>query len=64
LVNDFEKSIFPNHPEIAAIKNKLYENGAYYAAMSGSGSSVFGLFEEKPASVEWKEPYFIFEARL
>src|SRR5690606_17864946 len=41
LVNDFEASVFSNHPEIAAIKNKLYDNGAYYAAMSGSGSSVF-----------------------
>jgi 4-diphosphocytidyl-2-C-methyl-D-erythritol kinase len=64
LVNDFEASIFPNHPEIEAIKEKLYENGAYYAAMSGSGSSVFGLFEEKPSQIDWKESYFLFEALL
>ncbi|WP_192348149.1 4-(cytidine 5'-diphospho)-2-C-methyl-D-erythritol kinase [Algoriphagus sp. Y33] len=64
LVNDFEASIFPNHPEIAAIKSKLYENGAYYAAMSGSGSSVFGLFEEKPTSLEWEDSYFKFEEIL
>lgn len=64
LVNDFEASIFPNHPEIAAIKNKLYENGAYYAAMSGSGSSVFGLFEEEPPSIQWEHRYFKFEAIL
>jgi len=64
LVNDFEASIFPNHPEIAAIKETLYENGAYYAAMSGSGSSVFGLFEEKPDSINWNENYFQFEAVL
>lgn len=43
--NDFEDSVFPNHPEIAAIKEALYDMGAVYAAMSGSGSSVFGLFE-------------------
>ena len=42
--NDFEKTIFPLHPEIAAIKNQLYEMGALYASMSGSGSSVFGIF--------------------
>lgn len=62
LVNDFEASIFPNHPEIAAIKNKLYEHGAYYASMSGSGSSLFGLFEGKPENIDWNESYFKFEA--
>ena len=44
LVNDFEQSVFAQHPEIAVIKNRLYELGAVYAAMTGSGSSVFGLF--------------------
>lgn len=44
LVNDFEKSVFALHPEIGEIKSKLYQCGAVYAAMSGSGSSVFGLF--------------------
>lgn len=47
LVNDFEKSVFPIHPEIGAIKERLYELGAIYAAMSGSGSAVFGLFSER-----------------
>lgn len=46
LTNDFEKSVFAIHPEIGAIKDKLYEMGAVYAAMSGSGSSLFGLFHE------------------
>ncbi|WP_339867789.1 4-(cytidine 5'-diphospho)-2-C-methyl-D-erythritol kinase [uncultured Algoriphagus sp.] len=64
LVNDFEASIFPNHPEIARIKDKLYENGAYYAAMSGSGSSVFGLFEEKPTQIDWDNKLFVFESQL
>jgi 4-diphosphocytidyl-2-C-methyl-D-erythritol kinase len=44
LVNDFEASIFPQHPEIEALKCQLYDNGAVYASMSGSGSSVFGIF--------------------
>ena len=48
LVNDFEKSVFAKHPAIAVIKDKLYEMGAEYASMSGSGSSFFGLFKEKP----------------
>lgn len=45
--NDFEESIFKIYPEIAAIKDKLYDMGAVYAAMSGSGSSVFGIFCEQ-----------------
>lgn len=44
LTNDFEKSVFALHPEIGRIKEQLYDMGATYAAMSGSGSSVFGLF--------------------
>ena len=48
LVNDFELSVFAQHPEIAAIKERLYQLGAVYAAMSGSGSAVFGLFRHAP----------------
>jgi 4-diphosphocytidyl-2-C-methyl-D-erythritol kinase len=44
LVNDFEESVFANHPDIARIKDTLYDRGAWYACMSGSGSTVFGLF--------------------
>ena len=47
LINDFEASIFLNHPAIAQIKNSLYEKGALYAAMSGSGSAVFGIFADE-----------------
>ena len=45
LINDFEQTVFPLHPEIAKIKKQLQDAGAMYAAMSGSGSTVFGLFE-------------------
>ena len=45
--NDFEATVFPQFPKIAAIKETLYDMGAVYAAMSGSGSCVFGLFRRK-----------------
>ena len=64
--NDFEKSVFPLHPTVAAIKDNLYKQGALYAAMSGSGSSVFGLFKEKPAEsmVTAYQQHFVFSAAL
>ena len=49
LVNDFEKSVFALHPEIAEVKHRLYALGAVYASMSGSGSAVFGLFPRQSA---------------
>ena len=51
LENDFEQSVFALHPEIAEIKERLYELGAAYSAMSGSGSAVFGLFRQ-PVELE------------
>lgn len=48
LTNDFELSVFTLHPEIGAMKDRLYQLGAVYAAMSGSGSAVFGLFRQAP----------------
>ena len=47
VVNDFEKSVFRKFPEIAAIKDRLYDLDALYAAMSGSGSAVFGIFNRQ-----------------
>ncbi|MFY8020532.1 MAG: 4-(cytidine 5'-diphospho)-2-C-methyl-D-erythritol kinase [Bacteroidia bacterium] len=47
LVNDFEHSIFPQAPVIKKIKDELYQQGAIYASMSGSGSSVYALFEQE-----------------
>lgn len=52
VVNDFEASVFSKYPEIAAIKDKLYDMGAIYASMSGSGSSVFGIFEDPVENVD------------
>lgn len=45
LVNDFEKSIFKKYPEIEKLKATLYQNGAIYSSLSGSGSAVFGIFK-------------------
>lgn len=66
LMNDFEDSIFPQHPEIEAIKRQLYEKGAEYASMSGSGSSVFGIFNpdiELP-QLSLSEECFCYSGRL
>lgn len=52
LVNDFEEPIFKMHPELAAIKLKLYDQGAAYASMSGSGSALYGIFKEEPKGIE------------
>ncbi|MBP5477013.1 MAG: 4-(cytidine 5'-diphospho)-2-C-methyl-D-erythritol kinase [Paludibacteraceae bacterium] len=49
-INDFEASVFPKHPIIAEIKKRLLDAGAFYASMSGSGSTVFGLFKDDPES--------------
>lgn len=44
VVNDFEENIFKKHPALRAIKDSLYEAGAAYASMSGSGSAIYGIF--------------------
>lgn len=48
LFNDFERPVFQQYPAIEQVKNRLYEQGALYASMSGSGSSVYGIFD-RPA---------------
>ena len=51
LYNDFEKSVFSKYPIIASIKDIFYKNGAIYAAMSGSGAAVFGIFHDAPPTL-------------
>ena len=46
LVNDFEETVFAKHPELAAIKRSLYDSGAVYASMSGSGSALFAIYRK------------------
>lgn len=65
LVNDFEVPAFKQHPELAAIKQQLYNLGAVYAQMSGSGSAFFGLFRREPQQVKETFPgCFTFTSKL
>lgn len=65
LKNDFEASAFTHHPELKTIKEKLYKEGALYAQMSGSGSTIFAIFGRKPKEIEEKfEGSFVYTCRL
>lgn len=61
IVNDFEASVFRKHPAIAAIKEDLYRAGALYASMSGSGSAVYGIFEEQTPNLPVFERMFVYQ---
>jgi 4-diphosphocytidyl-2-C-methyl-D-erythritol kinase len=61
IFNDFEDFAFKKHSIIGEIKNELYNNGALFSLMSGSGSSVYGLFREKPELPEKLKEFVIFE---
>lgn len=56
LTNDFEEPAFKQHPELADIKQRLYDLGAVYAQMSGSGSAFFGLFRTEPQQLKSNFP--------
>jgi 4-diphosphocytidyl-2-C-methyl-D-erythritol kinase len=58
LTNDFEEPVSKAHPEIATIKQQLYDAGALYASMTGSGSTVFGIFEATPL-MKFPENYML-----
>ena len=62
LVNDFEEPIFVKYPQIKALRDELYAQGAVYASMSGSGSAVFGIFMEAPTFAQ--EESFFWQAEL
>lgn len=66
LINDFEVSVFPQYPVIGEIKEELYHQGAIYASMSGSGSSVFGLFAAGTTlpEIDWGTNAFCFKGTL
>lgn len=58
IINDFETSVFKKHPELGDIKSKFYENGAVFSSMTGSGSSIYGIFREKP-NIIWSSNYTV-----
>ena len=64
VTNDFEKVVFEKYREIRAVKNKLYKFGAEFALMTGSGSTLFGIFPDlekaKKAEKKFSEKYFTF----
>ena len=61
LVNDFESVVFQAHGVIAQVKQSLYDKGAVYASMTGSGSSVFGLFQQSPSFEKYEHLVNVFD---
>jgi len=64
ILNDFEEFAFRKHPVIAEIKNELYDSGALFSLMSGSGSSVYGIFPQKPLLPDNLKDFVIWEGVL
>ena len=62
--NDFEESVFPTHPTVGSICEQMYMLGASYAAMSGSGSTIYGLFRQKPMLGDVFADCFQWQCRL
>lgn len=64
IINDFESTVFLRHRTLANIKESLYEQGAIYASMTGSGSAMYGLFREKPDLTEKTREMLIWEGKV
>ncbi|WP_127124803.1 4-(cytidine 5'-diphospho)-2-C-methyl-D-erythritol kinase [Pseudoflavitalea rhizosphaerae] len=61
LINDFEAPVISHHPELQEIKHRLYDAGAIYASMSGSGSAFYGIFpKDQLPGIEWPSAYSVF----
>jgi 4-diphosphocytidyl-2-C-methyl-D-erythritol kinase len=60
MVNDFEKNVFPLYPEIEGMKKALYESGALFSSMTGSGSAVYGIFESLPPVPDRFRKYLVY----
>lgn len=61
LTNDFEDSLFPELPQLAEIKDYLYNNGAIYASLSGSGSTVYGIFKDCTLKTNNRKGHYLLE---
>jgi len=64
ILNDFEEFVFKKQPLIGELKEDLYKSGALFSLMTGSGSSVYGIFPEKPVLPPKLKKYVIWEGRL
>ena len=66
VINQFESSVFQLYPQIEAVKQELYDMGAVYVSMSGSGSCVFGLFKESPDNFKsiFPAPFLTFSQKF
>jgi len=64
LVNDFEAVAGKLYPVIPQIISRLYDNGALYASLSGSGSAVYGIFRQPPPLLTWPENYRVWQEKL
>ena len=64
IVNDFEQYVFKLYPEAEDIKKSFYRAGAVYSSMSGSGSTVYGIFREKTEIPERIKSWIIYEGNL
>lgn len=64
VVNDFEIPLSKEFPEILKIKGQLYNSGAAYASMTGSGSAVYGIFKKEPEMISFPDKYFVWKGML
>lgn len=64
LENDFEKTLFPCYPKLKKLKEYLYDQGAIYASLSGSGAALFGIFADKPHLQNIEKGCFLFQGKL
>jgi 4-diphosphocytidyl-2-C-methyl-D-erythritol kinase len=64
LINDFEAPVCKQHPEMQAIKDRLYNAGSLYASMTGSGSCFFGIFaKDQLPTLQWPDNYAVFNLK-
>lgn len=63
ITNDFEKTVFKTHPLLEQIKMEMYQLGAVYASMSGSGSAIYGLFDGPVPETGAFDPYFSWQGK-
>lgn len=64
IFNDFEEYAFTLYPQLAEIKESLYNAGAFYSSMTGSGSAIYGLFNREPAALTQVRGNIIYNGRL